>query len=519
MAINLNNNNNLNNPQNGLQPQQPMAKPRTSGFTNIQNVLNANKGNKLGQTIGSGVQNITNKVQGQTQNAQQQYNTGIGQAQADINKGNQVKTTLGGTDNAGLDFSKPDQASQAIGTVGSDEYAKSLANLRAGYKGPTGLQNQEQLQNQAQDLQQTGQSLQTAGGKQAALQRFVNSGPGYTSGQQRLDTLLLGQGNQNNQALNQARRSAQTTAMDTGQAINTATQQGQQVGQQYTNVGQDVGKQLTSAEENFRKALNDRVSTQQQAAVDRDTALKNRLKMGSLTQEDADFLSNQVFNGEQNIGNLTGDQLGALFNTDINKYNVNNVSTDKDVMSRNALAKLAGIANPQDLQNIDATQMNQPVNATTATDVGMNALKGSQAAAAKAQQDFMWKSPDLRQAPGITPSWALPPTPDYYGPGGGFERGGQLNYQQTQALAPYLKEIYSHQGINYDQMSPEAQAKLNEAKASLLQKGKDLNLDTSQGWDTGFDQLYKQYNDTNNQYGIGRKLSDLMNKPKLGSKG
>jgi len=196
MAINFNQQN-PNNPQGQLPNQQTQQsfKPKSTGFTNIQRVLGANKNNKLGQAVTQGVQGT---VQGVKSNLQQEvqknkqiadnYNSQIGQQQ---HQANQVISQVNQPD-PNADLSQIANANQEL-----------FQNVRSSnYTGPQELGNIQKLQQQAGDVEQLGKQI-AGSNREGLLQRYVG-GDRYTGGQRRLDNLLLGQTGQ--KELNQARR-------------------------------------------------------------------------------------------------------------------------------------------------------------------------------------------------------------------------------------------------------------------------------------------------------------------------
>lgn len=430
MAINLNqqNPNNQQGQQQGqVQPGQPMQqpqgfnKPKGTGFTNLQRVLGANKDNKLGQAVGQGVQNISNKTQTQTQGAQENFAKDIGSAVKDIKSGQKIQENL-----SGADFTKDsDAAANKIQEIGSDEYVNASKNLRGGYQGPQGLENASQLQSQAQQLGQTAQGLLTNSGRQAALQRFVNAGPNYTQGKQALDNMLLGQGN-NNQVINQARRGAAQTAEATNQAINQAAQQGQFTGQQFNALGQDITGKTQALGQNLGAALDTRAQGRVADAQKQVADLKAALQSGNLDQSQYNFLVDDVLNGT-NTYNYNKDQIAGLVqaNTD---YNKSNVANQNEVGARDALARLAGLDSGDTLLDLDEAK------AGTAAASGYQVNK-------TAQQQFLDAKNEADRAKA---AFSLTPT------------GG-----------PYATTNGQYNAIDYDKA-----AKINDAYMNLARQGK-----------------------------------------------
>ena len=364
MAINLNNNNNLNQPE---QPNQPsnnnqQQKQQGSGFTNIQRVLGANQNNKLGQTVSQGVENVTNKAQTQAQDAQNKFATDIGKANQDIMSGQNVQQNL-----SGIDFAKDSNAAQnALQGVNTDQNAAALQNLRGGYQGPQGLQNAEQLQQQAQDASQLGQGLRSNAGRQATLQRFVNPNAGYTSGERRLDSMLL---DQNANQLKGVGRQAQVAGNQINQQVNNAGLLGQSTGQQYNALGQAVDSRLTGLGQNLGGALDTRAVNKVTEARDYVSGLQKRLLSGDLSQDDYNNLVSQTGDIFQNgsgqantIYSLGAQDIGNQLNarTDFNR---SNVATQGELGARNALMKLANKSAADLGANLDEAQVGSAVNA------------------------------------------------------------------------------------------------------------------------------------------------------------
>lgn len=249
---------------------QPAAKtPSSSGrFTNIQNFINANKSGQIGQQVtqkvGAEKQKATEKLQ-QTKDAFggqiNQVAQGVSKSKEAVSKGIE-NLTAGGTYSAEAPITD-----QAIADIQS--------TVNAQYTGPQSFGNEQQLAGEAQNLTSIGNASQQAAGRAALLQRFFGRDrPTYSSGQTRLDNLLLGRQNQAlsdirqagrgfNTDVSKAQADAQTNIEQQKQAIEAAKQyaikkaaglyassedelktQAQQLGQQYVDrlnkIGQNV---------------------------------------------------------------------------------------------------------------------------------------------------------------------------------------------------------------------------------------------------------------------------------------
>jgi hypothetical protein len=233
----------------GAGPVAPSAsKPGTSGqFTNIQNYINANQGNNLGQQTENQFNNL--KQQGENQLGSQV--SGFDQnAAATGNAINAEQNAIAAAPSEALDTSgyvapgsatnastitATNPATTATNSTGNTSqtstptpgsaFNQGLAALQSGlgyqYNGPTGLQNTAGLQNQAQNLSTLGGLTNSDAGRFTLLQKFFNT-PTYTQGQTNLDNVLLGS---QPQALQQVRQTANSLGNDVNSAIgNTASQ-------------------------------------------------------------------------------------------------------------------------------------------------------------------------------------------------------------------------------------------------------------------------------------------------------
>lgn len=495
MAINFNQQD-QNNPQGQQnnqtnQPGQQSFKPRATGFTNIQRVLGANKDNKLGQTVGQGVQNLASKAQGQTQQAQQNFAKDIGSAVDDIKSGQKVQQNL-----SGIDFSKnSDEAANKLQEVGQDQYAQTAAKLRQGYQGPQGLQDQQLLQSQAQDLGQTAQGLMSQSGRQAALQRFMNVGPNYTQGKRSLDNMLLGQ---NNEAISQARKNAAQVAGQTNESISKAQQEAQSTGQQYNALGQDITNKTRDITQNLTGTLDTRAQQKIQQAQTQVQGLKDRLAKGKITNEDYDYMVNNVLGGSSDTYNLTNEQLSGLFNANTD-FNRSNVASQREIQARDALAKLAGSGSGDALLDLDEAKAGTAGDVLLKNQQGLSAYQAATNAANKAQADFMYNQP-AEQGGRFQAAWnPLTKT--------------NLNYKDVESLINAYDNAYATAPENriqpqdlYHQLAATGLVvdRYGDAPDALLMR--DINASRA------------MYDQTKKQYGIGNNLTKLLKDNNYGVK-
>jgi hypothetical protein len=152
---------------------------RSSGsFTNLQKYLSANQGqgNSLAKGVTSDIQAQGAAAQRDISSAADQFNKQSKDAQ---------DSTFGAADQAKIDtyFSNP--AANTNNDVGNRVKALTTAS----YTGPSGIDVSD-IQSRLQKLRQRTDDLTTEAGRTTELQNTYNK-PTYTSGQQKLDQLLL----------------------------------------------------------------------------------------------------------------------------------------------------------------------------------------------------------------------------------------------------------------------------------------------------------------------------------------
>ncbi len=256
------------------------AKPKTgTGFTNIGRIVNANQGNKLGSTISGNIQNQASQVKQGIQGAQSQF-----QQQSQANR---------------LDSAENQQKVQSVlqdPTKATDQDVQAFSQYRSGqYGGPTTLPNADQLRAQAEAAKSMGQATGSMGGRQALLQRYAGT-PQYNAGQQRLDSVLLGQTGAND--LRQARRATTglTGALQSGEQA--AAAQAQELQGRAQAFGQDVNAQLESKYNPMSSDLDAKVKAAQDAEVARQQSLNEfRATLGK--QGGQTFLDQSEVNADQ----------------------------------------------------------------------------------------------------------------------------------------------------------------------------------------------------------------------------
>lgn len=317
------------------QQNQPVAKPRQlgSGFTNLQKVIGANKGNQLGNAVSSGIGNRVGQIKNDLGTAQQKFQTDL--------QGNRVDT---------------EENKSFVNTALNDPYASSQDSnnvskfqslLKGDYSGPQGLGNADAINAQAQEAAQYGNSATSAAGRNTLLQRYAG-GNKYSQGQQRLDGLLLGQTGANQ--LKQVRREASGLGNEISGATTLAQAQAQAAAAANKGFASDINNQLgtyddLTTDENEAKGIYGGIQTDLQA---RTKAFQDaqKAKYDSLSSA---VTSNQYDDNALALMGLTEGQ--RLYNANLGQYinsydpstaNIQNVASADDYNKYMALNKLAG---------------------------------------------------------------------------------------------------------------------------------------------------------------------------------
>ena len=294
MAVNLNKPGTINQYKPGT-PQLPGAQRTGSGFTNLQRYIqsNQNVGQKIGQQA---VQPTAGRVQQQTQQTRQAVETKIApEEQRYQQAGTTVQQALQDPTQFAADQSNVDRFAQyRKGEVGYDPSA-------------VGQQTQQLAQGQdVSNLQQMGQLAQSGAGRFQLLKQAVSS-PQYTSGQQKLDALILSQ-RPEAQALKQAVQpvatqtasQAQTTASELAGRLQGLESQRADIQRQIAEgLGSEGGmdQEGSGALGEFVKNINQRVEEENKARANVTGEIKDYLTRGKewadLSDEAKSILSGQ----------------------------------------------------------------------------------------------------------------------------------------------------------------------------------------------------------------------------------
>lgn len=238
-----------------VRPKSPGAGPQGTGFTNIQRIIGANQGNKLGQAVAGGVQKTGQQVRSNLSQANQQFGQKVQAGALDTDANRQ----------AGQNLVQQATGLQAGQQLGEDQLGQAQKFMAGDYVGPNNLQNASQLVGQAVDAEQLGRLSGTSAGRQGLLQRFVGA-PQYTFGQQKLDNLLLGA---DRNALAQSKAAVRGLGEQVANTAEAAQAQATQQAARNKMFSQDFGKQVGDASGQLDTTLQGTLAAAQQAEAAR----------------------------------------------------------------------------------------------------------------------------------------------------------------------------------------------------------------------------------------------------------
>lgn len=364
-----------------------MAIQKGTGFTNLNRIMQANRGNKLGQTVAGGIQGQVQGVQTKVKSAQEQFQEEAQKNRLDTAEAAAKRSEVLNrfTPSSGASAVQqpaatpaPTQAQQtptaqpAAQSPVSDDEIKEFNRFRAGaYTGPKELQDAGSLYGQAQQAEELGSLARSASGKQELLRRFVG-GKNYSSGQKQLDASILGQEpGQLNTATGQARGLVRNVDRTREQASNLAQEYAnraklfaeetkQQVAQTRDPLSVDLDRRVKAAQDaeagrlsdfkELQEALNSaalgKINPENQAIVS--SKLDNAIAKGYISAQDAEFLRGSTAGGGFNTrASALGLDVNSLLaqgmkNTEAKNINRFGLASDADVANFNALDALAG---------------------------------------------------------------------------------------------------------------------------------------------------------------------------------
>jgi hypothetical protein len=439
------------------------SKPRGTGFTNIQRILSANTGNRLGSTVAGQVGQLSSQARTGLQEATQGFQTQLGQARQGLEekKGQ-----------AGQIMTKLDTAPSAIGEQEVEQF-KTIGTSE--YGGPKGLSNADELRRRGSEVQALGQLSGSQAGRQELLNRFIGR-PGYTTGQRTLDTILFGQDAA--PELRQIRRESRDLPQKVDiEAARSMAQAGEEAGA-LNRFKQDFYNQLYGQEGKQSQITSD-IQSQQQAALEKAKT-------------------------DENINNVV---LNSLLSGDTSKLkNISNSYFGSDLAS---ISKILPYLN-EGTRNALANRLVGAKTATGAGDVATDLQRAQMVALSKLKGE----TPDIMYT-----------NPRITGTTGGFKDINQISGDLTSDIKrntaiEALKQVFGDQYKNY---TPEKQLALaqsykDEFDKSLLDLAK-YGPTSNLSYAPYISNLLKQYNiskpeDLVNAYYTNPELQkEIMAKP------
>lgn len=297
-------------------PAQPVQRQQGSGFTNLSRLLQANRNNRLGEAISSGVVGGANQVRQQLGDTREQFQN---QSNANDLASDQNKSIregiLSGIANGQTDI--------------NDQQAQQFQNFRQGqYTGPKELDQAKtvglgiranEVQNQAKNPLSEGTLQATVG---------AQSQNPYTRGQMGLDRTLLGVINP--AALGQARTAARGLTQGVDRAQEAARGQAALNIARAQQFGQETQQQLQAPQTAIQTDVNNRIASQQAAlSAEMQKYDKDRAAYLGVTPAQTYGLNLNSRNDLVNFQNPSN-------------FNVNSETDPGQLAKLNALAKLSG---------------------------------------------------------------------------------------------------------------------------------------------------------------------------------
>jgi hypothetical protein len=313
---------------------QPKKKPQAgTGFTNIQNVLQANQPNKLVGAVRGGLQQQAQDVKSQIGQSKEQFGKEVAENRLDTQSSMDARE-------AAINRIKQ---GQGVTDTEVDQFAK----FRAGqYTGPQALQDEQTFMSRAGQVSGMGRDVGTAEGRQALLQQFVGQSPAYTSGKSRMDQLFLAQASPD---LRAARQDVSGLGREAFREITGAREQATGAQQAARAFGQETTDILGRESDTINKSLEDKIIQARAEAQQRASDLTPQEINAIIQSQDTKNLLKTpglLMPGDIDLASLTK----AFESKDLSDINLQNV--DPEQLSKlNALKQLAGKSDMYDISD------------------------------------------------------------------------------------------------------------------------------------------------------------------------
>lgn len=339
---------------NGIQADngtQAAKGPSKSGsYTNLQSYLSVNKdqAGQLGQRIATNITTQANDAKAQLSSADEQFKNQVNQGSI-----NNINTAKSDADNIVKD-------AVTKNTVGNDQLGRFKELRDASYKGPTSLlDNNELYQSTANKVNKANESSRlsaTDDGRYTLLSQMFGR-PNYSTGEKRLDNLLVSASDEGKAALKDASNST-LGLEDNFKALQDNAQTFANQRKQQTDEIRNYAKGLVDTEE---QAFKDSITKRLNETNANNSALVNRLKQDVTDSElDAETLEKLGLSEGTNLYNVN---LGDFLTSTGTNATKEQVATRDEFARYNALAQLAGV-DPTFLNNqfIDQSGTYSPYN-------------------------------------------------------------------------------------------------------------------------------------------------------------
>jgi hypothetical protein len=323
-------------------------KQQGTGFQNVQNLIDKNKGSVLGKVVGQKVKGVGEQAQAGLQQAQTGFQQGIAGEQTKLDQGKTLTNTI----NANA------TAEGGVGAVVGEGSADVAKNVWGGYKGPNELQNQQNLMMRSGRATGMAQDTQTQTGRGSLLRQIIaRPGQQYTQGQQKLDTLVMGQ---DQGAMKQAYQAGKGVLAQTLNASRAAQAQAGGLRSQNQALQAELGGAISKADEEMGKALESTLESRRTEADVTTNELINRLNDNTFTQGDLDKVASMGI--DVNAIGLRPKDIAKLISSNSGKFtDPSQFATAEQLASYKALSSLA--KDPSQLKGIvDESKIGQDTN-------------------------------------------------------------------------------------------------------------------------------------------------------------
>ena len=292
-----------------------------TGFTNTQDIIESNKQNLLGQTVATDVQKDITSA-----NKQIGEQLGTFKEEADKTRLSWDDSVAGEKEQVTGMLSGIMQGDTDI--TGQDNKVQSY--LSSNYRGPQDIDVSSSLYSKTKAVSDLGKKATSGAGREALLQRsFGNQAP-YTTGQSRLDSMILGKTGQ--QELKDVSRSAQQVGTNLQDTQNVA----RNLAQKYATETRDFGTK-------YRGAVGD-TQAEMQRQLDERVASKNYGTSAASLARSAYQDTGDIYSG---LLNQAGSDTGRTYNYDLGQFQdidatINSIAQQGDVNKLDALARMMG---------------------------------------------------------------------------------------------------------------------------------------------------------------------------------